>query len=213
MKKLHLKEKSQEGKQEPKETSALTFDEVLDTINADAFKLETDRTRNPFGYQSATKNEPSESSTLSTNGASSNEKDSPNSSLGKSLKYSIVTCVLLAVVGVLYFWQRESEFFTRLTAFTSNEADTSTGIISNYVKENLAVFDTKDSIHGFIENLKVNGVFLDGENSAIILNGTTYRAGETVSNEFGLTFVGFRENPARALFKGRDQQTYFKSMP
>lgn len=65
------------------------------------------------------------------------------------------------------------------------------------------------TVKDYIMHSKVNGTFFHSSDSAIILNGETYRTGDIVLDDYSLTFLGFHSDRKHAVFKC-DNGSYYK---
>jgi|GEM_PF-3310818 len=214
MKKLHLKERPNDNTQERNAANTLNFDNVFASINPDAFNLETERTRNPFGHKPEPLEEVPDSPPLYREPSSPDEDDERPRSIVRMLQHPIsIVCFLCVFLGALNVWHRSSTDTVEPAALAPQGSESAQNTLSGYVKQKFSAFSSADSIHKFVKNSKVNGVLLDAENSAITLNGTTFRSGDVVSGKFELQFVGFAKSPERAIFQGPDGLRYSKRIP
>lgn len=96
-------------------------------------------------------------------------------------------------------------------ADAENEMESFTGEAQNgasAVNAQPKVGTNQQIITEYLSSVHIGGM-RDGDRPMVILNGTSYRAGDTVQQESGLTFAGFRDG--KPAFRDKKGIVYLKS--
>lgn len=180
------------------------------SINPNAFQQETQRLTTKAPFMTRTKlsekalralNPPKENSSLVQSqthiGLNSSEQ------LGKVVKVLFWVCI----AGMFFFVTKQvipakgQQEPTESVAEEPWQPTASPSASSN-------AYGSTSSVSDFINYSKINGTFFRGEHSAIILNGTTYRTGDVVSDEYRLVFIGFHNDREHAVFQDPNEKYY-----
>lgn len=101
-----------------------------------------------------------------------------------------------------YFTEIEDETTAQVSA-ESAEAEVTT---------NDAPLTYTEAVKRYLGSLPINSHINAGARSRIVLDGETYRVGDSVNPEMGLTFEGIHPEQPWALFRDRDGEIRFRPL-